>query len=462
MVGCAGWSDRVKFEFENLGTIKKTTLDLRPLTVIVGPNNTSKTYLAYCVHGLIKSATSLLWFSNLFDGVSSTEIDIHEVVAMVREAWGTLSAKFSSRLTEYFQDTRGALFSKAALTVHIDEKDVRDTLESPNLVAALPVRLRDEKVVINRVMDARRSTKREALNAVTTAIMKHVAGMALTLPAERNAFVITYKLLSARRFRVLRDQSRAFPRSIEGPADARERQMALLREQGDIRYPEPIEDFLDFLTDVELDAARTPREDTSFTKLARLIEQHIQGGHRTRYEASQLGGRELTVTVNEHLRLDLYNASSSIKQIAPLLLYLRHRAAPRQVLIIDEPEMNLHPEGQAKLLEALAMLANLGVRVLLTTHSPYFMAHLNNLIAADQTSAPRKKRQAQHLYMSDPAAFLSPDDVSAYEMRPEGLASLYDPEYGIRWDTLSDVSAELQRRYFAIVEEPKRRAKATR
>jgi hypothetical protein len=125
-------------------------------------------------------------------------------------------------------------------------------------------------------------------------------------------------------------------------------------------------------------------------------------------------------------------------------------------LIIDEPEMSLHPEGQAKLLEALAMLANLGVRVLLTTHSPYFMAHLNNLIASDPASGARKKRQAKHLYMQDSAAFLSPEDVSAYEMRPEGLASLKDPGYGIRWDTLSDVSIELQRRFFAIVEEPTR------
>lgn len=68
--------------------------------------------------------------------------------------------------------------------------------------------------------------------------------------------------------------------------------------------------------------------------------------------------------MDEGLKIDLYNASSSIKQIAPLLLYLRYRAAPNQTLIIDEPEMNLHPEGQAKLLEALGMLVNLGVRVL--------------------------------------------------------------------------------------------------
>ena len=33
----------MKITFKNLGTIKQTTLDLRPLTVIIGPNNTNKT-----------------------------------------------------------------------------------------------------------------------------------------------------------------------------------------------------------------------------------------------------------------------------------------------------------------------------------------------------------------------------------------------------------------------------------
>ncbi|MEZ4311572.1 MAG: ATP-binding protein [Polyangiaceae bacterium] len=233
-------------------------------------------------------------------------------------------------------------------------------------------------------------------------------------------------------------------------------------EQGDIRYPTPIEDFLDFLTDVELSAPRPQNADTSpFGKVANLIEDQIQGGHRTGYTQTKLGGSELSLAVNDKLRIDLYNASSSIKQLAPLLLYLRYRAAPNQTLIIDEPEMNLHPEGQAKLLEALAMLANLGVHVLLTTHSPYSHGPSQQPDCGRRAkSKARKARQAKHLYMGDPAAFLSPADVSAYEMRTEGLVSLADPEYGIRWDTLSDVSAELQRRYFAIVEEPRGRTRA--
>lgn len=446
----------MKFELQNLGTIKKTTLDLRPLTVIVGPNNTNKTYLAYCVHGLLMSLAAerqLSFHTEPAEQAYKLSYLLGEAQKFVRVA----ASQFTTQIAEYFQDTYGGLFATTKLGIRIDEGDVISALQTLESFAM------DRQIVTFKASQGLRTDR--LMGGLVEEIAARLAGTPLTLPAERNAFVITYKMLSARRYRVLRDRDRSLllQRGMRSKAavEAQVREMAVLREQGDIRYPRPIEEFLDFLTDVELNAAR-PLNDAkgAFGKLARSIETHIQGGHRTAYTRTALGGSELALTVNDQLRLDLYNASSSIKQLAPLLLYLRYRAAPRQTLIIDEPEMNLHPEGQAKLLEALGMLANLGVHVLLTTHSPYFMAHLNNLIAADTKSPARKKRQAQHLYMGDPAAFLAPSDVSAYEMRPEGLVSLADPDYGIRWDTLSDVSAELQRRYFAIVEEPKGRGKA--
>ena len=39
-------------KFNNLGKIKETELDLRPLTIIIGPNNSNKTYIAYSVYAL--------------------------------------------------------------------------------------------------------------------------------------------------------------------------------------------------------------------------------------------------------------------------------------------------------------------------------------------------------------------------------------------------------------------------
>ncbi len=119
------------------------------------------------------------------------------------------------------------------------------------------------------------------------------------------------------------------------------------------------------------------------------------------------------------------------------------------------------------MLEILAILVNAGVRVMLTTHSPYFMSHLNNLVVGEQHSDSVKKKQATSLYLKDPRAFLSEDQVSAYEMRANEkqehyLHSLKDAEFGIRYDTLSDVSVDVQQKYFEIAEKGRttRRGKA--
>ncbi|MBD2138501.1 AAA family ATPase [Anabaena sp. FACHB-1237] len=46
----------MKIQFSNLGSIKETELDLRPLTVIIGPNNSNKTYIAYSTYALWQRA----------------------------------------------------------------------------------------------------------------------------------------------------------------------------------------------------------------------------------------------------------------------------------------------------------------------------------------------------------------------------------------------------------------------
>ena len=280
---------------------------------------------------------------------------------------------------------------------------------------------------------------------------------AFPFPAERNAFINTYKMLANRRYKLLKQTQR------ELFSSSSTRQIELLKEQGDIRYPQPVEDFLDFLSEIELEKTVkiTSSNKNEFQKLADEIEKQLQNKNKTNLKPTKLGGKEIKVLVKKGLEIDIYNASSSIKQLAPLLLYLRYRASKGDFLVIDEPEMNLHPESQAKLLESLAILVNLGVRILLTTHSPYIMAHLNNLVNGNHENSEILKRQSSSLYLQDERAFLPIDKVSAYEMKDNKLVSLNDPDYGIRWDTLSDVSVDIQQKFFQIYEAGQEKADET-
>ena len=56
-------------------------------------------------------------------------------------------------------------------------------------------------------------------------------------------------------------------------------------------------------------------------------------------------------------------------------------------IILEEPEAHLYPQAQKELVEILALIANKSCGMLLTTHSPYILGALNNLIYAGHLAA---------------------------------------------------------------------------
>ena len=51
-------------------------------------------------------------------------------------------------------------------------------------------------------------------------------------------------------------------------------------------------------------------------------------------------------------------------------------------LILEEPEAHLYPEAQKGMIDILALTANKSCSIMITTHSPYILGALNNLIYA--------------------------------------------------------------------------------
>jgi predicted ATPase len=464
----------MKIKLWNLGSIKEAEVDLRPLTVIIGPNNSNKTYIAYSIYGLWINQLDGFYFSReILEKIEFTNQADHWSLKIDRRFYDVISeivqksaSEFSGiKLQSFFQDSSGKIFEKTKFSIEISEDDIKTAIEK---VLAYIIEYRQSLASFGIKKIERSDNNNEILfypekeaeiyDYKNMVLLDFVAGVVtfsfsdiLPLPAERNAFINTYKMLANRRYKLLKENQREL--LIQGRIN-RDKQLELLKEQGDIRYPQPVEDFLDFLTDIELENKPDPiaKNKNDFQKLADQIEKYIQNNNKTIFKKTKIGGREIKVSVKRSLEIDLYNASSSIKQLAPLLLYLRYRAKSGDFLVIDEPEMNLHPESQVKLLESLAILVNLGVRILLTTHSPYLMAHLNNIVNGNHQNPELLAEQAKLLYLQDSRAFLKMEQVSAYEMKNNQLLSLHDPEYGIRWDTLSDVSVDIQQKFFAIYE----------
>ena len=111
-----------------------------------------------------------------------------------------------------------------------------------------------------------------------------------------------------------------------------------------------------------------------------------------------------------HLSVD--ESSSSVRALLDLGLYLSCVATKGDLLIIDEPELNLHPQNQRRIARLLSRLVRLGLKILVTTHSDYLVKEFNLLIMMNSEDkrivaiAEREKYERQ--------SFLDANRVRAY------------------------------------------------
>lgn len=112
--------------------------------------------------------------------------------------------------------------------------------------------------------------------------------------------------------------------------------------------------------------------------------------HSTIYkEISEIINGEITVDFLNGVRYNKNNQEIAIKNTAVgiksfgliQLLLKNNRLNNRSLLIIDEPEVHLHPTWQVKYAEILVRLSKeFSIPILLTSHSPYFIEALEAFV----------------------------------------------------------------------------------
>ena len=112
-----------------------------------------------------------------------------------------------------------------------------------------------------------------------------------------------------------------------------------------------------------------------FSYLAVELETILLGG---KIEMNQDGS--INFINSEGIAIDLNLTSSLVKSLSGLVFYFRHVAQKNDVIIIDEPELNLHPKLQIQITKFIAKLVNNGFKVIISTHSDYVIREVNTLI----------------------------------------------------------------------------------
>ncbi|MEB5959224.1 ATP-binding protein [Enterobacter sichuanensis] len=132
----------------------------------------------------------------------------------------------------------------------------------------------------------------------------------------------------------------------------------------------------------------------------------------------------------ENYSVSSSNVASGVKSLGILDMLLKGgHAEPNQLLILDEPEVNLHPKWQVLYCELICDLVYSGVDVIITTHSPYVIDALKHF--AD------KKRIENSFYLATkyPGEYLTSfinitDDIShAIDLLAEPLRVLSKDDF---------------------------------
>lgn len=134
------------------------------------------------------------------------------------------------------------------------------------------------------------------------------------------------------------------------------------------------------------------------------------------------------------------------EELAPIREKMKYQSAQ---LFIEEPEQNLYPDAQRKLvqniirhLKAVKSVGKHRSMVVLTTHSPYVLSILNVLIA-DAAAVEKKPGDERLKDVVDESTLLPTDAFSAYFINKDGVfEDIKDMEIpmlsGINLDSVSD------------------------
>lgn len=156
----------------------------------------------------------------------------------------------------------------------------------------------------------------------------------------------------------------------------------------------------------------------------------------------------------DHEFYSLANGASGYQSSIPIVLvseyYHQVREEPK-TLIIEEPELNLFPNAQQKLMQYLVDgVISHDNTILLTTHSPYILTSLNNMLFAYHVG---EKNRIETEKILDRNYWINPEEVFAYRMLSNGLSEdIFDRDEGlVKAEKIDEISGILNEQFSSML-----------
>lgn len=124
-------------------------------------------------------------------------------------------------------------------------------------------------------------------------------------------------------------------------------------------------------------------------------------------------------------------------------------------VFLEEPEQNLFPKAQYELVKWLAceLDGNPNNTLFMSTHSPYILSSINNLLQAEETSGQGTEAKNKVIKIMGQSDFVAFDDLSVYAIEKGRVKSLLDEESKLIDQTALDaVSLEISQEFSRLLD----------
>jgi predicted ATPase len=159
--------------------------------------------------------------------------------------------------------------------------------------------------------------------------------------------------------------------------------------------------------------------------------------------------------IKKNKKIKLSESASGYQSIVPIKIVVEgFLPEEERSFIIEEPELNLYPTTQKSLIYYLADCCTKNKNeLMMTTHSPYVLAALNNLIFAYRVAHEKPEKAAEVEKVIPRASWLNPDEFAAYYVADGTVRSIINPHTGlIAENELDSVSDEIGGEFNQLVD----------
>lgn len=427
---------------------QRCEIDLsKKLTLFVGHNNSGKTYISQLIWGIFDDINLKELISCTNDNFISQEDIIenkkaikrlhHIVLILDTSLIDRISYIFTTYLKRYKLQSIFKNSIDADFSFSINDAKVKSLFFKHNTFEKFCINKQSDSEKIEILLDDYDKTDYsvEITATLVKIIIENLSPSSSFLPSSRLFFPSFYKYI----FTTEKD----FKDSMYQNLDKLNEQTKKFYAPS---YTQPVDDLIEKLI-FSLDK---PLEHNQYIdKLAKIIEGNISVDR-----AEAIGMADISYSHKSGENIPMYLSSSMVNQLSTLYLYFKYwMEKENNFLIIDEPEMNLHPAKKIEVLELLMHFASEN-KLLMATHSNTLAKTIINYLhlfdLRDKGVDTKAFIEANELGM-DSEINLSSNDVGIYYFNGKTIIPYkYDDDSNIHFGTFSEVE-ELQSKQFEYI-----------